>query len=91
MTPETAAEPHPWPLIKGAMFTTHLGNGHLRSQPMTAHNRTTPDDKLQFFMSANCDPAQERARQPQANTSDAEPRQCAAEAAVAAVAAEAAA
>jgi len=71
-SPDTDAEQHLWPLIKGikfAMFTTHSGNGHLHSRPMTTQNKTMTDDKLWFFMSAKGDAAQELAQQPQVNIS----------------------
>lgn len=76
MPTETDIEQHLWPLIKGikfAMFTTHHGNGHLSSRPMTTQNKTMPDDKLWFFMSVNGDAAQELAQQPQVNISYGDP------------------
>jgi len=76
MPTDTVAEQHLWPLIKGikfAMFTTHHGNGHLHSRPMTTQNKTMLDDKLWFFMSAKGDTAQEVTQQPQVNISYADP------------------
>jgi len=72
MPTETVAEQHLWPLIKDikfAMFTTHHGNGHLHSRPMTTQNKTMLDDKLWFFMSVKGGAAQEIAQQPQVNIS----------------------
>jgi len=72
MPTDTVAEQHLWPLIKDmkfAMFTTHDGNGHLDSRPMTTQNNTMPDDKLWFFMSVKGGAAQELAQQPQVNIS----------------------
>jgi len=72
MPTDTVAEQHLWPLIKGikfAMFTTHEGNGHLHSRPMTTQNKTMPDDKLWFFMSVKGGAVQELAQQAQVNIS----------------------
>jgi len=75
-TTDTDAEQHLWPLIKSikfALFTTRQGNGDLHSRPMTTQNKTMPDDKLWFFMSARGDTAQELAQQPQVNIGYADP------------------
>jgi len=72
MPTDTVAEQHLWPLIKGikfAMFTTHEGNGHLHSRPMTTQNKTMPDDKLWFFMSVKGGAVQELVQQAQVNIS----------------------
>jgi len=51
------------------MFTTHHGNGHLDSRPMTTQNKTMLDDKLWFFMSVKGDAVKELEKQPQVNIS----------------------
>lgn len=75
--PQTPQREKLWNLIKDmkfGMFTTHHGNGHLHSRPMTTQNKKIDeDDTLWFFMSRSAEPVADLAHDAQVNVAYAHP------------------